>query len=146
MLMTLLVSIGIAVSIANLLNKFVPLVLLGGSEYLSVFTKPQLDALAMTALRVHAAGAAVSSAFWGLWLFPFGLLVIKSGFIPRVFGFMLLVAGLAYLASSATSIVMPDYRSAVSRFVMPLYFGEVPIIFWLLIKGVRVPRAEQVGR
>ena len=146
MLMLLLVSVGIAVSVGNLLNKFVPLVLLSGADYLSVFSKPQLEALALTALRIHGSGAAVSMAFWGLWLFPFGLLVIKSDFIPRIFGFMLLVAGFAYLASSITSMVFPEFKPVASRFLMPLYFGEIPIIFWLLIKGVRAPRTQTVAR
>jgi hypothetical protein len=35
---------------------------------------------------------------------------------------------------------LPQYRQVVSRFMMPLYFGEVPIIFWLLIRGAKVPQ------
>ena len=139
-LMVLLVAIGVAVALANLLNKFAPLVLLSGADYLSVFTKPQLDALALGFLRVHSNGVTVSTAFWGLWLFPFGILVIRSGFFPRILGILLLVAGFAYLTSSVTSMALPDYREAVSRVMMPLYFGEVPIIFWLLIKGARAPQ------
>jgi hypothetical protein len=142
MLMVLLVSIGVAVALANLLNKFAPLVLLSGAEYLSVFSKPQLDALVLGFLRFHAGGAIVSMAFWGLWLFPFGILVIKSGFFPRILGILLMVAGFAYCASSFTSLVLPAYRHVVSQFIMPLYFGEVPIIFWLLIKGAKVPQPQ----
>jgi hypothetical protein len=139
MLMVLLVAIGVAFSIANLLTKFAPLILLSGAEYLSVFTKPQLEALSLSILRFHGSAAAISTVFWGLWLFPFGILVIKSGFIPRIFGILQMVAGFAYLASSITSIVLPEYRQIVSRVMMPLYLGEVPIIFWLLIKGARAP-------
>jgi hypothetical protein len=144
LLMVLLVAIGVAIALANLLNKLAPLVLLSGADYLSVFTKPQVDALALGFLRFHSSGAAVSTAFWGLWLFPFGILVIKSGFFPRILGFLLMVAGFAYLTSSVTSIVLPAYRHVVSQVMMPLYFGEVPIIFWLLIKGAKVPQS-QVG-
>jgi hypothetical protein len=141
MLLVLLVSVGIAVSLANLLLKFAPLVLLSGADYLSVFPKPQVEALALGALRWHGSNAAVSTAFWGLWLFPFGILVIKSGFIPKILGVLLMIAGFAYVTSSVTSMVWPEYRSVVSRAMMPLYFGEVPIIFWLLIKGVRAERS-----
>jgi uncharacterized protein DUF4386 len=133
--MVLLVAVGVAFSLANMLNKFVPLVLLKGADYLSVFTKPQLDALALSSLRLHGSGAAISMAFWGLWLFPFGILVIKSGFLPRILGYLLLAAGVAYVVNSFMSLVLPDYRSVVSRFMSPLYVGEVPIIFWLLVKG-----------
>jgi hypothetical protein len=142
LLMVLFVSIGVAVALANLLNKFAPLVLLSGGDYWSVFTKPQLDALALGFLRFHSSGAALIMGFWGLWLFPFGILVIKSGFLPRILGFLLLVAGVAYLTSSVTSMVLPEYRIVVSRVMTPLYVGEVPIIFWLLIKGASVPRPE----
>jgi hypothetical protein len=140
-LMVVLVSIGIAVSLANMLHKFTPLMLLSGGDYLSAFPRPQLEAMALNALRQHSQGATVSTTFWGLWLFPFGILVIRCGFIPRIFGILLIVAGTAYLTSSVTSLVLPEYRSAVSRAMMPLYFGEVPVIFWLLFKGARTPRA-----
>ncbi len=138
MLMVLMVIVGVAVALANLLNKFAPLVLLSGADYLAVFTKAQLDALAYGFLRFHGSGAAVSSAFWGLWLFPFGILVIRSGFFPRILGILLLIAGFAYITGSVISIVLPDYMHIISRVLMPLYFGEFPIIFWLLIKGAKV--------
>jgi hypothetical protein len=141
MLMVLLVSVGVAIALANLLNKIAPLILLGAADYLSVFTKPQLDALALGFLRLHSNGITVATAFWGLWLFPFGILVIKSRFFPRILGLLLMVAGFAYLMSSFTSIVLPAYRHVVSQIMMPLYFGEVPIIFWLLIKGAKVPQS-----
>jgi hypothetical protein len=143
MLMVLLVSIGVAVSLATLLIKFVPLVLLSGADYLSAaFNEPQLEALTLGVLGVHRSATAFSMTFWGLWLFPFGILVIKSGFIPRIFGYLLLVAGFAYLATSVVSIGLPEYRQAVARVMTPLYIGEVPIIFWLLIKGARMPQPE----
>ena len=139
MLMVLLVSVGVTIGLANLLNKLAPLILLSGANYLSVFTKPQLDALALGFLTSNRNGDTVAGAFWGLWLFPFGILVIKSGFFPRVLGILLMVAGFGYLASSVTSIVLPAYEHVVSRAAIPLGLGEFPIIFWLLIKGAKVP-------
>ena len=67
----------------------------------------------------------------------------KSGFFPRVLGVLLMVAGSANLTTSVTTIALPDYGHVVSQVMMPLYFGEFPIIFWLLIKGAKVqePRA-----
>jgi hypothetical protein len=96
-------------------------------------------------VSIGVAVAAVPMAFWGLWLFPFGVLVMKSGFLPRLLGILLLVAGLAYLATGVTAIVLPEYRTIVSRFMMPLYFGEVPVIFWLLVKGAAVPQEARVS-
>jgi hypothetical protein len=142
LLMVLLASVGIAVALADVLIKFAPLVLLGEAGALSAFTKPQLDALVLGALRLQASGSAIVTGFWGLWLLPFGVLVIKSGFIPRILGFLLLIAGVGYLVTSVTSIALPAYQHIVSQVMMPIYFGEVPIIFWLLIKGAREQSPE----
>lgn len=139
-LMVLMVSLGVSLSLANLLNRIAPLVLLGGGDYLSVFTKPQLDALSLSLLRLHTNGVYLASTFWGLWLFPFGMLVIESKFIPRIFGILLILAGVGYLTVSITSIILPAFRPIVSPVMTPLYFGELPIIFWLAIKGIRVQK------
>lgn len=106
MLMVILVGVGVAVGLANLLTKIAPLILLSGAHYLSVFSKPQLDALSLSLLDLNAEGNTVGAVFWGLWLFPFGILVIRSGFFPRVLGILLLVAGSAYLTTSVVSIVL----------------------------------------
>ena len=143
-LMVLLVSVGVAIGLANVLNKIAPLILLSGADYLSVFTKPQVDALALGFLSLNTDGNTVDSVFWGLWLLPFGILVIRSGFLPRVLGILLIAAGFGYVTSSVTSIVLPAYSHVVSQATMPLLFGEFPIIFWLLIKGAKVPQ-PQVG-
>lgn len=142
LLMVLLVAIGVSVAFANMLNKFAPLVLLSDTDYLSVLTKPQLESLALGFLRFHSGGAIVSMAFWGLWLFPFGFLVIKSGFLPRVLGYLLLVAGFTYTITSITSLMLPEQSQLVSRIMMPLYIAEVPIILWLLIKGASSSRTQ----
>jgi hypothetical protein len=142
MLMVLLVSVGVSIGLVNLLNKIAPLILLSGANYLSAFTKPQLDALALGFLSLNSDGNTVDSVFWGLWLFPFGILVIRSGFFPRVLGILLLGAGLGNVTSGVTSIVLPGYSHVVSRATMPLLFGEFPIIFWLLIKGAKVPQPQ----
>ena len=139
-LMVLLVTVGVAVSLSNMILRFVPLALLGGEDYWSAFSPAQRDALALGFLKAHGSGTALSIGFWGLWLFPFGLLVVRSGFIPRILGVLLWVAGVAYVVASVMAILLPEHRQAVFRILMPLYFGEVPIIFWLLIKGAREPK------
>jgi hypothetical protein len=141
-LMVMLVAVGVAVGVVNLLNQIAPLILLSGADFLSVFTTPQLDALALGFLRLRSSGTDLEMAFWALWLFPFGILVIKSGFFPKLLGVLLMVAGFAYLTVSFTSIVLPAYIHVVSQVMMPLYFGEVPMIIWLLVKGAKVQEPE----
>ena len=134
-LMVLLVSVGVTIGCVNLLSKLGPLIALHGTAYSSVLSKPQLDALVLGCLSLNGSGNDIASVFWGLWLFPFGILVVRSAFLPRILGFLLLVAGFGYVMSGLTSIVLPAYSRVVSQATMPLLLGEFPIIFWLLVKG-----------
>jgi hypothetical protein len=141
-LMVALVCVGVAAEIVNLVNHLAPLVFLSGADFLSAFTKPQLDALAMGFLRLGNGLGRLVLAIWGLWLFPFGILTIKSGFFPKVLGYLLMVAGFAYVVSCVTSIVFPAHMRVVSQAMMPLYFGELPIVIWLLVMGAKVPQGS----
>ena len=129
--------LSVPIMVVNVLNNIAALILVSGADFLSVFEKPQLDALAYLFLHLHSQGFSVVSIFWGLWLFPFGMLVIRSGFIPRVLGVLLMIAGVGYLANSFTDLVLPRYEPLISQVTFPLYFGELPIIFWLLIWGAK---------
>ncbi|MGH7726309.1 MAG: DUF4386 domain-containing protein [Candidatus Eiseniibacteriota bacterium] len=117
------------------------LILVRGEPFLTVIDQEQLDALAFFFLRLHGRGLDVASIFWGLWLFPFGILVIRSGFIPKFLGYLLFIAGFAYLASAFATLVVPELLPVVSRFALPFEVAEVPIILWLLIFGARTQPA-----
>jgi hypothetical protein len=99
--------------------------------------------LAYLFLRLHGQGFVVAAIFWGLWLFPFGILVIRSGFIPRFLSFLLFIAGFAYLVDSFTAVLLPSFRPLVSQVTGILGIAELPIIFWLLIWGAKVPPLDQ---
>jgi hypothetical protein len=136
-LMVTLFAISIPISCLNVLNNIAALILVRGADFLSVFTKPQLDAMAMVFLRLHGNGLVVAQIFWGLWLFPFGVLVYRSGFLPRILGVLLIINGFAYPIQSFTSLLLPRYDDIVSRITFPALFGEAAIILWLLIRGAR---------
>ena len=137
--------VSVPIVFLNVLNEIAALVLVSGADFLSVLGKPQRDALAYLFVRLHEQGLIVASIFWGLWLFPLGMLVIRSGFIPRVLGVLMMVAGIAYLANSGTSLVLPRYADVVGQVAGVLYFGELPFIFWLLVWAVRLrPSAAPV--
>jgi len=139
-LMVGLVLVSVAITFANALNNISALTLFRGADYLSVFDKPQREALAMLFLRLHGQGLAVNDIFWGLWLFPFGLLVMRSRFLPRILGLLLIVNCFAYVAISVTSLLLPAYGNVVFRASMPALLGELWIMLWLLIKGANVQR------
>jgi Domain of unknown function (DUF4386) len=121
----------------NVVYELAALALVSGSDYLSVFNKAQLDALAYMFLRMHGQGIIVAGIFWGLWLFPFGALVIRSGFIPRLLGWFLILAGIGNLAGSCASILYPAYRHLIDPLVMIFQLGELPVLVWLLVWGGR---------
>jgi hypothetical protein len=121
----------------NTLNDAAALLFAQGAEFLSVFDKPQRDALALLFLRLHHHGVVVNEIFWGLWLFPFGALVMRSGFIPRLLGVWLILNGIAYLALSFTGLLWPHYESLVFNSTLPATLGEIAIMLWLLIWGAK---------
>jgi hypothetical protein len=136
-LMVTLYMISVPISFLNVLNEVGALILLRGADFLSVFTRPQLDALAMVFLRLHSHGVVVVAIFWGLWLFPFGVLVYRSGFLPRILGVLLVINGFAYVIPSFTALLLPQYRDVVSRIALPFLLGEAAIVLWFLIRGAR---------
>jgi hypothetical protein len=148
--MVILLLVSAPMSFVLMLNDVAAHILLTDVELLSEFSKPQLDAMAILFIKGHVFGVLAVEIFWGLWLIPFGILVWKSGFLPRVLGVLLIVAGVAYAAHSLVSLLLPDFRSLLyERATMVARgAGEVPIMLWLLIKGVgsgqassEVPRA-----
>jgi hypothetical protein len=140
-LMVILIVVSIPIAFLNELNAIATLLLVHGAGFLSIVEKPQRDALAMLFVNLHGHGFDVAAIFWGLWLLPLGLLVYRSGFIPRILGVLLIANGFSYQVNSLTSIVLPEYEHIVSRWIMPFGFGELLFMFWLLIMGA-YPRAS----
>lgn len=140
-LMVGLVLVSVAITFMNALNHIAALILLRGGEYLSVFDQAQREGLAMLFLRLHGQGSFVNETFWGLWLFPFGWLVFRSRFLPRILGILLIVNGLAYVVLSLTWLLLPEYGNILFRASMPALLGELWIMLWLLIRGARVQQS-----
>jgi len=93
--------------------------------------------LAMTFLELQKNGSLIGQIFWGLWLFPLGLLVFKSGFIPKVLGVLLMVGCCGYILNALTILIFPDYKTITYLGSMIGFVAEILFIFWLLIKGVK---------
>jgi len=118
-----------------------PLVFLGSPEYLPAFSGQQLQGLSYAALRLADKQGELLTAIWGLWLFPFAVLTIKSNFLPKFLGALLIITGVAYVASSITAVGFPDHVAAVNKVALPLYFGEFIVVLWLAFVGAK-PRAD----
>ena len=132
--------VSVPVVLVTVVFEVAALFLAGDLPFLSTFTRPQLDSLTLLFYRLHGQGLNIASIFWGLWLFPFGALVIKSRFLPQWLGWLLMLAGFGYVASALTVLLSPEYQAMVDRVTGILEFGELPIILWLLIVGARPPK------
>src|SRR5215470_13170073 len=139
LLMVGFVLVSAAVGFLNTLNNMGALILFRGSEFLSVFDTAQRNALGMLFIRLHSQGIFIDESFWGVWLFPFGLLVFRSGFLPRVIGVWLMINCFGYVALSVIALFFPAYYNTAFKVLQPVFFGELAIMLWLLIKGAKVP-------
>jgi hypothetical protein len=139
MMMFAFVMVSAAVGFLDTLNNVAALILFRGADFLSVFDKTQLNALGYLFIRLHGQGIFMNELFWGLWLFPFGLLVFRSGFLPRFLGVWLMVNCFGYVALCVIALLFPPYYDAAFKWAQPILFGELAILLWLLIKGAKVP-------
>ncbi len=134
-LMVVFILVAVPIAMLNELNQFAVLLLLNGADFLTFFTSEQIRTLIALFLDLHQAGIFIAQIFWGLWLFPMGYLVFKSGFLPKIIGALLIVACFGYLVDSFIFFFVPDFGITFSEFT---FLGEMLITFWLLIKGVNV--------
>jgi hypothetical protein len=139
--MVILALGSLPIALFSAVSEIAVLNLLHGADVFSAFDKSQLQALAMLFLGLRSSGWVVAQIFWGLWLFPFGVLVMRSGFLPRILGVLLIVNGFAYVVVSLTSLLLPAYVSVVSRPAIVAELGELWMMLWLLIKGAKMPPA-----
>lgn len=132
LLMAVFALVPVPIACLNMLNQLAVLPLLSGTDYLKAFDVGQLHSQAMFLLNLHSSGVLIAQIFWGLWLFPLGYLVFKSGYIPGVLGILLIVAGLGYLIDSFGRFLLPNYNMTIAMYT---FVGELLLTFWLLIKG-----------
>jgi len=137
-LMVILGSLMIApIYFLNTLNDAAALLLARGADFLSVFDKPQRDAMALLFVRLHHQGVLVNEIFWGLWLLPLAVLVIRSRFLPRFLGYWLIINGVAHVVVSSTGVLTPQHENMVSNIVFPAQLGEIALMLWLVIMGAK---------
>jgi hypothetical protein len=146
--MVMLAVVSVPLSYAYLLDKFDVLTLTHKSNFLNVFAANQLHAQVLLQLHYYDNGILLASIFWGLWLFPLGYLVYKSGFLPKIIGVFLMVGCFGYLIDFLGHYFMSDKYDGmgISNFVrLPGSLGELAICLWLLIVGVKKNRISVDG-
>ena len=121
----------------NVLGEVAASTVASGPAWLAAFGKPQLDALALLFMHLHAQGLQLAAVFWGLWLLPLGLLALRCGFIPKAFGWLVIASSLGYVLGSFTSLIAPGLAAPLATPVFVLELGEPMMILWLVLVGAR---------
>jgi hypothetical protein len=143
-LMAAMMLVSVPISYANALNNIAPLVLLSPG-IAAVLDPGQVAAQVTLFLRLHAYGLFVGQIFWGLWLFPIGVLVMRSGFIPRWLAYPLFFAGAGYVFNSLGMLLLPPSQRWITENLQILGVGELPFFtFYLLIWGARGPAVDRL--
>ena len=127
LLFLLLNAVGVAIQCASLL------------QLISAIQAPEVAATAQLAANVYRSGFAAAQLFYGTWLFPLGYLVIKSKFLPRLLGILLILDGFAEMIWFTQALLLPAYPAIKVPGLVVSLLAEVGLALWLLIKGVRSP-------
>jgi hypothetical protein len=128
--------IGCGIKTFSRLFYFAPLLVLGGTHYLSVFSGEQLNAVALLFLRVNDMGAGIALVFFGFYAILRGYLVIKSTFLPRILGWLGVLGGIGWLA-----FLSPPFGERMFSVIAVVgIIGSLVNIAWLLVVGVNEQR------
>jgi hypothetical protein len=144
LLATFINLIQTAILAANKLNLLVPLFLMGEADYLKAFSPAQLQTLSYLAIKAHGYGFGIGLIFFGVACLVRGYLIFQSGYLPRIFGPLMLLAGSSYLINSFASLLSPAVAAALSPAILiPAFVGELSLCLWMIVKGVDLPQWQR---
>jgi hypothetical protein len=129
LLMVVLALISVPIAMLNTLNRIGALILLDDTEQMMLF------------LDLNVQGIVIASIFWGLWLFPLGYLINKSGYFPKIIGAFVILGGIGYVLGSFVELLYPNFEVLLSVLEI-MTFGEIIFLAWLVIKGAELPSPE----
>ncbi|MGB3776901.1 MAG: DUF4386 domain-containing protein [Tunicatimonas sp.] len=135
--MVLFALVSVPISFINILNKFSVLTLINKPEYAQKLGQAEFQTQVMLYLENYNSGVQLSQIFWGLWLLPFGYLVYKSDFLPKILGIFLMAGCFGYLITFFGGFLYSDFNKTIISDVVgfPASIGEIGICLWLLIMG-----------
>jgi hypothetical protein len=114
--------------------------LVGGTGYLKSFSPDQLNSLGLLSLKMYGLGGGIFMVFYGIATLLRGILIYRSGYLPRALGALLALAGLGFIASNFVVVLVPAYASDL--LLLPMFLAVLSMTGWLLVKGVDVPKWE----
>jgi hypothetical protein len=138
LLFLLLNAVGVAIQGASMLSLISAMLLGDAASNMEAFSAAQREGLAYLSINVYKLGFVTAQLFFGMWLFPLGYLVYKSGFLPRFLGVILVLDGVAVLVWFLQALLLPDYPALRYPGLALSFLAEFGLALWLLVKGVKV--------
>ena len=132
-----LVLVSSALSLASVVFSATALLVFRDGAAIAGFDEHARGAIGMLLISMHGQATGINQTFWGLWLLPFGWLVVRSRFLPRWLGYWLLLDGVAWVVIGIAWFLAPQYNAALFRYLQPVFFAELAATLWLLIMGAR---------
>jgi len=132
-----LVLVSSALGLVTVVFNAAALLVLRGGDAFAAFDGHTREAIGMLLIRMHGQANAINQTFWGLWLLPFGWLVVRSRLLPRWLGYWLALDGIAWIIVGMTWFLAPDYADALFRYFQPVFLAELVAMLWLLIMGAK---------
>ena len=132
-----LVLLSSALGLVTVVFSAAALLVFRGGDAFAALDVHSREAIGMLLIRMHAQANGINQTFWGLWLLPFGWLVVRSRFLPRWLGYWLVLDGIAWVIVGMTWFFSPDYTDVLFRYFQPVFLAELAAMLWLLIIGVK---------
>lgn len=132
-----LVLVSAALGLVTVVFSTAALLVFRGGAAFAGFDTPTRQAAGMLLINMRGQVYGINEMFWGLWLLPFGWLVVRSRFLPRWIGYWLLLDGVAWIVVSVTWFLAPDNADSLFRYFQPAFFAELAAMLWLLILGAK---------
>jgi hypothetical protein len=132
-----LVLVSSALSLVSVVFSAAALLVFRDGAAVAAFDEHTRETIGMLLISMHGQATGINQTFWGLWLLPFGWLVVRSRFLPRWLGYWLLLDGIAWVVVGITWFLAPDYSYALFRYFQPVFMAEFVTMFWLLIMGAK---------
>jgi hypothetical protein len=132
-----LVLVSSALSLASVVFNAAALLVFREGPAFAAFDEHTREAIGMLLIRMHGQATGINQTFWGLWLLPFGWLVVRSRFLPPWLGYWLLLDGIGWVVVGITWFLAPDYSDALFRYFQPVFLAELAAVLWLLIMGAK---------
>ena len=119
---------------------YAPVVLLNGAAYMKAFTPEQVNALTMVSLKLFSRVGMIFLALYGIASMLRGYLIVRSGYLPKLIGILLLLGGTSFVTENAMMLLAPTYSSDV--FLGLMFPAGLALTLWMLVRGVDVERWE----